>query len=128
MLVNISNINAFPDCADNWEYAYTGNAKLTKKIIYITLHGNEQEELIYISIPRPIRNFNRYIGLMSALTPSGIAPIAFKFACIDYSLLSKINYPYLHALLSNNSQTYPNSLTMLEPYDIEQFYSNSIFL
>lgn len=128
MLVNISNINAFPDCGDNWEYAYTGKAKLTKKIIYITLHGNEQEELRYISIPIPIRNFNRYIGLMSALTPSGIAPIAFKFACIDYSLLSKINYPYLHALLSNNSQTYPNSLTILEPYDIEQFYSNSIFL
>lgn len=124
---NIPNIDEHTDSVSNWEYSYEGDVKVTGKMIFISLYDKEQEEVINISIPKPIRYVDRYIGIMCALTPSGNAPVAFKCACIGRSVLSKIDYVRLQKLLSNDNQTYRDTLMVVESQDINLFYSNRIF-
>lgn len=125
--VNIPNIDMLSDMDDSYEYLYEGDIKVTGKIIYITMYDESTEELITLSIPRPGRHFNRYIGIMGALNPSGYAPISFKCACFSRSVLSKIDFTLLRSLLNNNNQMYHDSLMILEPQDTDLFYSNRIF-
>lgn len=123
---NIPDINIYPNLESNWEYSYEGTVEVTGKMIFLSFHGKEQEEIINISIPRPVREVGRYIGIMTSLTDSGNAPIAFKCACIERSVLSKIDYVRLHSLLSNTNQIYSDTSMVLEPQDMDLFYSTRI--
>lgn len=116
----------FHDSQSTLEYEYEGNAKLTRKNIFISLYNSESQELINISIPRPLRYIKRFIGIMSKLTPSG-QPVAFKFACFEKSLLYKIDYLKLDELLNTTNREYSETRIMLENKDIDLFYSNMIF-
>ena len=127
MKVNIPDICKFPNRIDDWEYSYEGSIKVTGRMIFASLYDEEQGEAVNISIPRPVRNVDRYIGIMSALNPSGNAPVAFKCACIGQSVLPKMDYDRLRLLLSNNNKMYRDNLMILEPQDIDLFYSNRIF-
>lgn len=127
MQANIGDLSHVSDSEKKYEYLYEGEMRVTGKIIYATLHDEAYEEVITISFPRPGRHFKRYIGIMCALNPSGNAPIAFKCACFNKTVLSHIDYERLRLLLSNNNQMYHESLMILEPQDTDFFYSNGIF-
>lgn len=125
--VNISN-NIDPFNPSNYcEYSYQGTANVTRNNIFISLYDTEQQEAINISISRPVHKAHRYIGIISALSPSG-QPVAFKCACIGRSLINKVNKNLLWVLLNNGSHEWSDSLMILENQDINLFYSDKILI
>lgn len=127
MKVNVPKENITANSIKKWEYSYDGDANVTGKMIFISLNDESHEESITISIPRPVRDVDRYIGIMNALNPSGNAPVSFKFACFKRSLLSQIDYTRLQSLLTINNQMYNNNLMIIEAQDTDLFYSDKIF-
>ena len=110
------------------EYTYQGDLRLTRNCIFITLHDDDHQEEISISLVRPLHTKkDRFIGIITALSPSGQQPVAFKCACVGRSLLSKINYNALNQLLSHNNKEWDDNLLVLENPDINLFYSDHIF-
>lgn len=110
------------------EYTYQGDLRLTRNCIFITLHDDDHQEEINISLVRPLHTQkDRFIGIITGLSPSGQQPLAFKCACVGRSLLSKINYNALNQLLSHNNKEWDDNLLVLENPDINMFYSDHIF-
>lgn len=110
------------------EYTYQGKLKLTRNNIFIALYDEDQQEKINISLVRPLSTKDRFIGIMTALSPSGQQPVAFKCACIGQSLLKRINFQILSQMLSHNNKEWDNNLLTLENQDINTFYSDYIFI
>lgn len=124
---NITNPDNLYDKNVVGEYSYEGKIKVTGKIIYISLWDESRIRHITISIAKPDHINNRYIGIVSSLNPSGNAPTAFKCACFDPLILSKINFDLLHSLLLNNNRSDQAATITLEFNDTDLFYSNRIF-
>lgn len=126
--VNISIPPSFEtmEFIENYEYSYHGNLKLTGHNIFISLSDNEQQEVVHISLSRPLHDKKRFLGIMTGLSPSG-QPVAFKCACIEASLLSKLNYPLLSTLLRSHNREWNDNLLVLENQDINLFYSDKLF-
>lgn len=120
--VNISN--SF-ESIKHWEYSYTGSLKLTRNNIFISLVDNECQEKIHISLARPLHHKDRFLGIMTGLSPSG-QPVAFKCACIGRSILPNLDYEILYELLCNHNKEWKDTLLVLENQDINLFYSDKI--
>lgn len=115
------------DSSDYCEYSYQGNLKTSRSNIFISLYDNEQQESINISLSRPLGDKKRFLGILSALSPAG-NPVAFKCACIEESIISKINYSMLYTLLCNSNREWKDTLMVLETHDINLFYSDKILV
>ena len=121
---NVSDpYKAIGDC----EYSYQGRLKLTRNNIFISLFDSEQQEAISISFARPLYDKERFLGIMTALSPAG-QPVAFKCACIGYSLLSKLDYSLLTVLLTKHNHEWSDTLMVLENQDINLFNSDKILI
>lgn len=125
--VNIPSPSDNIESLNYWEYSYQGSLKLTRNNIFFSLYDNEHQEEINISLVRPLHEKQRFIGIMTALSPSGQQPVAFKCACIDRSFLSGLNYQILNRILSHNNKDWDDNLLVLENQDINLFYSDKIF-
>lgn len=123
--VNINERIESIDSAKYWEYSYQGNLKLTRNIIFISLYDDSQQEEINISLVRPLHAKDRFIGIMSALSPSG-QPVAFKCACVGRSLLPRMDYRLLKKLLGHDNNEWGKDLLVIENQDINMFYSDRI--
>lgn len=111
----------------NPEYSYEGSIKMTRSNIFMTLFDKSVSEQISISIARPLHEQNRFLGIMTGLSPQA-QPVAFKCACIGRSVLPKLNIQILKQILRNNNQKWGNSLMVFEERDINLFYSKSILI
>lgn len=109
----------------NPEYTYEGKLKLTRRTIFITLHDCTEQEHISILFSRPLHDKDRFLGIMTALSPNG-QPIALKCVCISRAILQKLDIQQLKQILSNNNQEWNSNLMILEEKDINRFYSNTI--
>ena len=89
--VNIAASSDAIEPNNDGEYSYQGSLKLARNHIFLSLYDNEQQEAINISFVRPLHEKERFIGIMTALSPSGHQPVAFKCACIGRSILPKLN-------------------------------------
>ena len=76
---------------------------------------------------RPLHAKDRFIGTMSALSPSG-QPVAFKCACVERSLLSQIDYQALKEILRQDNQEWRNDILIIEYKAINMFYSDRILI
>lgn len=123
--VNINERIESIDSDKYWEYSYQGNLKLTRNTIFISLYDDSQQEEINISLVRPLHTKDRFIGIMSALSPSG-QPVAFKCACVGRSLLPRIDYRSLKRLLGHDNKEWGKDLLVIENQDINMFYSDRI--
>lgn len=112
---------------DDFEYSYQGKLKLTRNNIFISLYDKEQQEAISISLSRPLYDKNRFLGIMTALSPAG-QPVAFKCACIGHSLLPELNHSLLSSLLMNHNREWNDTLMILENQDMNLFYSDKILI
>ena len=124
--VNIAASSDAIESNNDGEYSYQGSLKLARNHIFLSLYDNEQQEAINISFVRPLHEKERFIGIMTALSPSGHQPVAFKCACIGRSILPKLNYQTLNKLLSHNNRVWDDNLLVLEDQDINLFYSDRL--
>ncbi len=111
---------------DSKEYVYIGDVKLTRNNIFISLDDNEQQEVLHLSLSRPLRNKDRFLGIITGLNLSG-DPIALKCACIGTSIIPKINIALLNELLYKQNDKKQNAFLSLENPDINLFYSDYLF-
>lgn len=111
---------------DSKDYSYSGDVKLARNNIYISLDDNEQQEVLHLSLSRPLRNKDRFLGIITGLNPSG-DPIALKCACIGTSIVPKINISFLNELLYKQKAKKQNAFLSLETPDINRFYSDCLF-
>ena len=122
LYANVSENNAI---YTNSEYTYHGKLKLTRNNIFMSLCDQTDQEHISILFSRPLYDKERFLGIMTALSPNG-QPVAFKCVCVSQSILQRLDIQQLKQILSNNNQKWNNTLMILEEKDINNFYSNRI--
>ena len=123
LYMNVMN-SAKPFTPDNAEYVYTGDVHLTGNVIFMNLTDKERQEQVNISL-RAFRGKDRFIGILTGLS-TGYQPVAFKCACLNQALLSKIDLQKLKEVLSHHNREWGDNLMILEERDIDLFYSNRI--
>ena len=126
--VNITDLCNFTEPLNpHCEYTYQGSLRLTRNSIFISLYDDDSREAINISLSRPLYEKERYLGIITGLSPTG-QPVAFKCACIKEFLHSKLNYSVLSKLFSNHNREWDDSLMIIENQDLNLFYSDRIFI
>lgn len=122
---NIPNTIDF-EIDDSLEYTYQGKLKLTRNNIFMSLYDKTEQKQINISLRRSLYDTNRFLGIMTDLSPNG-QPVAFKCACVSKSIFSKLDISQVKYLLGNNHRG-KDSLIILNEQDINDFYSNQILI
>lgn len=124
-----NNITLYANISENSnnisEYTYQGKLKLTRNNIFLSLYDQTEQEHISILFSRPLYDKDRFLGIMTALSPNG-QPVAFKCVCVSQSIFQNLDIQQLKQILSNNNQEWNNTLMILEEKDINFFYSNRI--
>ncbi len=119
LYVNIKN-------DEKYEYSYNGTLSESDTNYYIHLNNNESSEQLNIILYKPAGVLNRFIGLMTALSPA-MTPVSFKCACFDSNEKMEINEKVLQQVLKHDNREWNNELLALETYQINLFYSDVIF-
>ena len=119
LYVNIKN-------DEKYEYSYNGILSESDTNYYIHMSNNESSEQLNIILYKPAGMLNRFIGLMTALSPA-MTPVSFKCACFDSNEKKGINEKVLQQVLKHDNREWNNDLLALETYQINLFYSDVIF-
>lgn len=119
-----ANVNA--DNNNVAEYLYYGEAVETDNNIYVRLDNSESSEKIDIVLVKAAGKMKRYIGIMSALSPS-MSPVSFKCVCVQKEDIEKINDNVLEIVLEHSNKEWNNNILAIESYQSNLFYSDSIF-
>ena len=106
------------------EYSYRGEVRLTGKNVFFTLTDDSDKESVNLTFWRPLHNRGRFLGILSALSPSGL-PVSLKCAMINPELLPKIDKAVLRDILCRQNNTSGN-LMILDLQDYELFDSKKI--
>lgn len=126
LIVNLDPKAGTADLTDKGEFVYEGRLTLSRHNISIRLHDRENVEQVNLSFYRPIYDYGRFLGILSALSPSGM-PVAFKCACFDRAQFLNIEYNLLYTLLCHERREGNLRLLSLDDADINQFYSDWMF-
>lgn len=110
-----------------YEYSYCGTLSETDNNYYIHLNNNESTEKMNIVLYKPAGNLNRFIGIITALSPA-MTPVSFKCACFDCGEERKINEKVFRQVLKHENREWNNELLALETYQINLFYSDVIYM
>lgn len=111
---------------ETYEYYYYGTLSKTETNYYIALNNNDSSEKLNIVLYRPAAFLNRFIGIMTALSPA-MTPVSFKCACFDSNEKMEINEKVLQQVLKHNNKEWNNDLLALETCQMNLFYSDVIF-
>ena len=121
---NYSNVTlqSYVKSDGSFEYQYHGVAIETESNIYLHLDNDISSERVFITLVKSAGNFGRYIGLLSALTPSMI-PVCFKCVCVQPKDYKKVNEKMLRFVLRHENREWTSDLLTLESSQINLFYS-----
>lgn len=108
------------------EYEYHGEAIETEHNIYITLNNEESSEILHIVFAKATKNFGRYIGILTGLSPS-MMPVSFKCICISDEDIQNIKEEKILLVLQHSNKEWNSNLLSLKSYQLNLFYSNSMF-
>lgn len=110
------------------EFIYNGTYSNENDVLYFFLNNNNSKEKAILQLIKSVRNLNRFIGLFSALTSSGI-PVCVKVACFkNDENFSKINYNTLKECLSKNNIVNSETSYIVEDDIKNLFFSDYIFI
>ena len=109
------------------EYTYSGIYSIENDILYFFLNNDNSKEKAILQLIKSV-GLNRFIGLFSALTSSGI-PVCVKVACFKNDQnVSKINYKTLQKCLTKNNIINSESSYIIEDDIKNLFFSDYIFI
>lgn len=109
------------------EFTYNGFCSNENDVLYFFFQNDNSNEKAILQLIKSVGNLDRFIGLFSALTSSGI-PVCVKVACFkNNNMVSKIDNSVLQKCLSNNN-TSNSKLAYIVEDDIKNlFFSDYIF-
>lgn len=109
------------------EYTYKGSIEETPQNIYIHTRNDKSSEQLFLTLYKPAGSMNRFIGIMSALSPT-MTPVAFKTALFNETLTESIDEHALSELLKHNNKEWNSDILAMESWQLNLFYSEKIFI
>lgn len=110
----------------SWEYAYEGTCIPTSYGLILNMKNVDSDEYITISLIKSAGNFQRYLGLILALS-AGRTPVCVKAACFSEVDFEKVNLGILYKVLHSENLAFRHNLLAYEENAKTLFFSDSIF-
>ena len=110
----------------DYEYTYSGFCCEESNIIYILLKNDNSYERCFLSIIKSVGDMNRYLGILTATSSSGV-PVSVKISLFKNDMHNSIiNMAAIEKILLSQNKLFDESCFIIEDSDKFLFFSDAI--